>query len=110
MPSGHAKQEEVCLSSQMEQKGFVEEVVTDLSSEGWGEGSDGWSLQRKGNFTELLEVRALSQTFRVNTLAGVELTASFCSPHSRFYSFLSTPRSALCLKEGHPRVLSFPLM
>lgn len=77
MPSGHAKQEEVCLSSQMEQKGFVEEVVTDLSSEGWGEGSDGWSLQRKGNFTELLEVRALSQTFRVNTLTGVELTASF---------------------------------
>lgn len=77
MPSGHAKQEEVCLSSQMEQKGFVEEVVTDLSSEGWGEGSDGWSLQRKGNFTELLEARALSQTFRVNTFTGVELTASF---------------------------------
>lgn len=73
MPSGHAKQEEVCLSSQMEQKGFVEEVVTDLSSEG----SDGWSLQRKGNFAERLEARALGQTFRVNTLAGVELTASF---------------------------------
>lgn len=78
MPSGHAKQEEVCLSSRMEQKGFVEEVVTDLSSEGWGEGSDGWSLQRKGNFTQLLlEAGAPGQTFRVNTLTGVELTASF---------------------------------
>lgn len=75
MPSGRAKQEEVCLSSQLQQKGFVEEVVTDLSSEGWGEGSDGWSWQRKGNFTELLEARALGQTFGVNT--GVELTASF---------------------------------
>lgn len=39
----------------------MERVVTDLSSEGWGEGSDGWSLQRKGNFTELLEARALGQ-------------------------------------------------
>ena len=40
----------------------MERVVTDLSSEGWGEGSDGWSLQRKGNFTELLETRALGQS------------------------------------------------
>lgn len=36
MPSGHAKQEEVNLSSPVKQKALVEEVVTDLSSGGWG--------------------------------------------------------------------------
>lgn len=52
MPSGHAKQEGVGLSSQMEPKAFEGEVVTgrDLKA---GEGSDGedlmMSLQMEGN-------------------------------------------------------------
>lgn len=129
MPSGHAKQEEVNLSSQMEQKALWRKRG---QSEFWRLGKGPMerdmmlSMQRKRNFTELqLEVSGLGQTlcvsplfFRTSSLwkKGRVLwllrneTGYKPRPLShRVFCLLPTPTFALCLKEGHLGALSFPL-